>query len=91
MNINIGANIKALRKARHITQEQLGKAVGVSMQAVSRWECGGVPDVSVLPLIADYFHVSVDYLFYGKDYTYDDIYDKIRTKVSSFPQMSKDS
>ena len=41
MNINIGANIKALRKARHITQEQLGKAVGVSMQAVSRWaaEC----------------------------------------------------
>lgn len=63
MNINIGANIKALRKARHITQEQLGKAVGVSMQAVSRWECGGVPDVSVLPLIADYFDVSLDALF----------------------------
>ena len=55
MHINVGANIRALRLAKHITQEQLGKAVGVSMQAVSRWECGGAPDISVLPLIADYF------------------------------------
>ena len=36
MHINVGANIRALRLAKHITQEQLGKAVGVSMQAVSR-------------------------------------------------------
>lgn len=60
---SVGANIKALRKSRHITQEQLGKAVGVSMQAVSRWECGGAPDISVLPLIADYFDISLDALF----------------------------
>lgn len=63
MHINVGANIRALRLAKHITQEQLGKAVGVSMQAVSRWECGGAPDISVLPLIADYFEVSLDALF----------------------------
>ena len=63
MHTEIGAKIKALRLAKHITQEELGRAVGVSMQAVSRWECGGAPDISVLPLLADYFEVSLDALF----------------------------
>ena len=59
----IGRKIYELRKAKHITQEELGKAIGVSMQAVSRWECGGAPDIGVLPLIADYFQISLDVLF----------------------------
>lgn len=59
----IGKKIRELRKAKHITQEELGKAVGVSMQAVSKWECGGAPDIEVLPLIADYFQISLDALF----------------------------
>ncbi len=46
-----------------MTQEELGKSVGVSTQAVSRWECGGTPDVELLPAIADMLHVSVDALF----------------------------
>lgn len=91
-SINISKNITDLRKKAGITQEQLAAALNVSSQAVSKWETNTCqPDTMTLPLIADYFHVSVDYLFYGKDYTYDDIYDKIGTKVSSFPQMSKDS
>ncbi len=91
-SINISKNITDLRKTAGVTQEQLATALNVSSQAVSKWETNTCqPDTMTLPLIADYFHVSVDYLFYGKDYTYDDIYDKIRTKVSSFPQMSKDS
>lgn len=52
---SIGETINRLRKEKGITQEDLGKAVGVSTQAVSKWECGGVPDTELLPAIADYF------------------------------------
>ena len=44
-----------------------------------------------LPLIANYFNISVDYLFYGEEYAYDDIYGKSMLKVSAFPQMSQES
>lgn len=91
-NTNIAENISNLRKKAGITQEQLAAALNVSSQAVSKWETNTCqPDTMTLPLIADYFHVSVDYLFYGKNYTYEDIYDKVRSKVSDFPQMSKES
>ena len=47
MNINIlGEQIARYRKALGMTQEDLGRAVGISAQAVSRWECGGAPDGS---------------------------------------------
>ena len=59
----IGEQIARYRKAAGMTQEELGKAVGVSTQAVSRWECGGAPDVTLLPAIADRLHVTVDALF----------------------------
>ena len=59
----IGKNIAQLRKAKGITQETLAEVVGVSGQAVSKWEGGGLPDVVHLPVIADYFGVSVDSLF----------------------------
>lgn len=58
--------IAKYRKEEGITQEELGRAVGVSTQAVSRWECGGTPDVELLPAIADRLHVSIDALF-GRD------------------------
>ena len=59
----IGSVIAELRKKKGVTQEGLAKAVGVSAQAVSKWENGGVPDVELLPEIADFFEVSVDELF----------------------------
>ncbi len=59
----IGATISELRKAKGVTQNQLAAAVGVSAQAVSKWEKGGVPDVELLPSIADFFEVTVDELF----------------------------
>lgn len=64
--ITLGENIAAYRRKLGITQEELGKCVGVTTQAVSRWECGGTPDVELLPAIADRLHVSVDALF-GRD------------------------
>lgn len=59
----LGQKIMLLRKEKGCTQEELGKELGVSMQAVSKWENGGVPDVSLLPQIADYFGVTIDSLF----------------------------
>lgn len=63
MNIYIGANIKRLRLKRQITQEQLSLAMGVSCAAVSKWERENtLPDISLLPLLANYFGVSIDEL-----------------------------
>ena len=59
--IAIGSNIKKYRKQRKITQEQLAEVLGVSDQAVSRWENGSTyPDIELLPTIALYFGVTLD-------------------------------
>lgn len=66
MGMILGERIAVLRKARGLTQEQLGQMVGVSSQAVSKWEKGGAPDVELLPSIADRLGVTIDGLF-GRD------------------------
>lgn len=92
-DINIPKNIIALRKSKSITQEQLAEALNISSQAVSKWETGTChPDTSTLPLIAEYFNVSIDYLYYGKEMAYDDVYDKVFQKIRNVPrQMSKEA
>ncbi len=59
----LSERIAALRKARGLTQEQLGRLVGVSSQAVGKWEKGGAPDVELLPVLAGQLGVSIDTLF----------------------------
>ena len=59
----IGQQIKKYRSVKGITQEQLGRLIGVTTQAVSKWECGGTPDAELLPALADVFGVSIDALF----------------------------
>ncbi|MGL5677393.1 MAG: methyltransferase domain-containing protein, partial [Cellulosilyticaceae bacterium] len=60
----IGQSIKELRKKRGMTGEQLGLEVGVSTAAVSKWENNiAYPDITLIPLIASVFEVSIDYLF----------------------------
>ncbi len=62
--MNIGTNIYTLRKEKKITQTQLADKLGVSEQAISKWENNQcAPDVSLFPIIADYFGVSIDRLF----------------------------
>ena len=56
-------DLKSLRKAKDMKQEELAAAVGVSPQAVSKWEQGGLPDAALLPAIADALGVSIDALF----------------------------
>ncbi|MBR6004886.1 MAG: helix-turn-helix transcriptional regulator [Clostridia bacterium] len=63
MNIYFSETIRRLRKERGMTQEALSDILGVSFQAVSKWERGeSYPDIEILPDIADYFGVSVDEL-----------------------------
>ena len=62
--MNIGNKIKELRKQRGITQEQLASSIGVSFQAVSKWENNiTLPDITLAPALAAYFGVSMDELF----------------------------
>ena len=90
--ISISNNITDLRKKKGITQEQLAIALNISPQAVSKWETNtSQPDTQMLPLIAKYFEVSIDYLFYGDEYAYNDIYDKVWHKVAAFDQQSKEA
>ena len=56
-------DLKSLRKAKDMKQEELAAAVGVSPQAVSKWEQGGLPDAALLPAIADALGVTIDALF----------------------------
>ena len=61
--IKIGEKIRLLRKKNDVTQDRLAEHLGVTPQAVSRWESGVCyPDMNALPAIADYFSVSMDEL-----------------------------
>lgn len=61
---SIGENIAVLRKNKGMTQEALASAIGVSSQAVSKWENGtNLPDVALLPILADIFEVNIDQMF----------------------------
>ena len=63
MNIQIGEVIRTLRLKNDVTQEELANRLGVSAQAVSRWENGACyPDLELVLGIASYFGVSTDFL-----------------------------
>ena len=81
----IGERISELRKNRGLTQEQLGDAVGVSAQAVSKWENGGTPDVMLLPILADKLGVTIDELFGRSAHDSKPMSDTIRDYLSSIP------
>lgn len=62
--MTIGNIISNLRKEQNMTQEALANALGVTNQAVSKWESDqSCPDIAFLPTIADLFGVSIDHLF----------------------------
>lgn len=80
-NINIGNKIRELRKKKGLTQEALASALSVSPQAVSKWESGiTYPDVSLIPVIAGYFEVSLDLLF---DYDVIEMKSKIQKLIDT--------
>lgn len=84
MNLNIGTKIHKLRKAKCVTQETFASALGITGQAVSRWEAGGsYPDMEMIPAIANYFGISIDELF-GYSSDRDVKIDAVIEKVNSY-------
>ncbi len=62
--MNIGNQIKNLRLEKKVTQEELAAYLGVSAQAVSKWETNAsTPDITLLPGLSTYFGISIDELF----------------------------
>lgn len=64
MNLNLGNAIKRLRTEHSVTQEELAEYLGISFQAVSKWETETtLPDITLLPKLAAFFGVRIDELF----------------------------
>jgi len=77
---SIGKTIKRLRTGKGDTQEKLAEGLHISCQAVSKWENdAALPDISLLPLIADYFDITIDELLNHKlnAYTYKERFVKL--------------
>lgn len=71
MGMEIGKQIKNLRTEKGVTQEELANYLGISYQAVSKWENNVTsPDIQLLPLISVYFGITIDKLFEMPDKTH---------------------
>ena len=78
----IGEQIKKFRNQKKYTQEKLGNLIGVTTQAVSKWERGGTPDAEVVPKLADALGVSIDALFGREE---QDLHLLLTKKLSKLP------
>ncbi len=75
MKIDLANQLKTLREAKGVTQEKFSQYLGVSYQAVSKWENGVTsPDISLLPDIARYFDITVDQLLQVEQIDADDYF-----------------
>ena len=84
----IGTRIKQLRLAASMTQEQLAQRLGVSAQAVSKWESGvNMPDNLLLPELSVIFGVSIDELF---DLTDEKRFERIDNMIFNTPHISEE-
>ncbi len=65
---NVAKQISSLRKSKGLTQSELGERVGVSFQAVSKWERGEtLPDIAILPALANVLETSIDNILLGAE------------------------
>ena len=64
--MTFGEKLQKLRKSNNFSQEQLAEKLGVSRQAISKWEMGTLPDIENILRISQYFDCSLDYLLNKK-------------------------
>lgn len=75
-------NLKALRKKAGVSQQVLADFLGVSQQSINQYENQGIePDVYLLSAMADFFHVSIDFLV-GREYSDEDKTHIVSTQIS---------
>lgn len=68
--IKIGEFLKALRKAKGYTQEEVANHLMLSPKTISRWENGvRIPDINIISAVADFYNVTVDEILKGERYT----------------------
>ena len=86
--MDLGNKIRELRLKKNYTQEELANILGTSIQSISRWENEATyPDISLLPLIASTFNVTVDYLL-GADIIYNTkILEEIKKQVKEYRRV----
>jgi Predicted transcriptional regulators len=90
ITINIADNLNRLRKERSITQDDLANFIGVSFQAVSKWERGdGYPDITILPSIANFYGVSLDELVGMNEIKNKEIFNEMWKKHREFSHNGK--
>lgn len=86
--MELGKKIKQLRFKASLTQEQLAEIVGVSAQAVSKWENSvAMPDISLLPQLSETFGVSIDDLF---DLTVEQRLNRIENRMDREDELPQD-
>ncbi|MGN1345221.1 MAG: helix-turn-helix domain-containing protein [Eubacteriales bacterium] len=88
MQENIGAKIAELRRSREMKQDELAEMAGVTPQAVSKWETGAsMPDIALLPKLAQIFGVTIDELFGAVNTPQPDVQVVPPEKRKSFDEM----
>lgn len=82
----VGEQIQKFRKEKALTQRELGERIGVSGSAVSQWESGGTPDISLLPALSDVLGVTVDALFGRTGAAREDMAQAVEGYIDSLPE-----
>jgi transcriptional regulator with XRE-family HTH domain len=87
MQLKLGDNIKRLRKAKEMTQENLAKLLNISSAAVSKWESNdSYPDITMIIPLAQIFEISIDELM---DYNKTKVEAQIQYIISKYHELSK--
>lgn len=90
MTINLSEKLKTLRKEKAVSQERLADYLGVSFQAVSKWENDNTyPDISLLPEIARFFGITVDELLQVEKLDEKELYNDYERRAEELFRIGK--
>ena len=88
--VKIGQFIASCRKDKKLTQEQLAEKLGISINAISKWERGlNLPDVSLMKELCKILDITLNELFEGKKLTNNEMFDKAENNIISLMMTLK--